>query len=393
MKTLKPKIALFILFAISILFFSNDFGLIDIEKTAIITAIAIDKSQDGEYEVTCQIAVPEASNAISENQKAQLSGKGSTVAHAIKEVGSVSGWFPQTIFCNLIILGNDLLEENVMNVIDYFSGTMRVQGSAQIVFAEKKAKELLEATTPLDNISSFAIQKILLKNPGFDQDVSPIDVKTFCVDYYSESTSSFIPLVKIITTEKEQSDSQSSQPNSQDTSGNKTKGKNTFDATTTSLFLRGKKVGELDRTLTRTLNTLTKNVNGTSFNVDDVNGENFLIGILYENCDIKLNATNNDLNLKIKVDMYCKVLDNNECAHLNNSVSSNALPLRVKQATELQIKNAVTELIETSRQTGCDFLHLKEKLYRFCNKQYSRYKDNYLQVLNYDVQVNVNGQR
>ena len=72
MKTFKPKIALFLLFLISILFFSNDFGLIDIEKTAIITAIAIDKAEDGDYLVTCQIAVPEATGAVSENQKAQM---------------------------------------------------------------------------------------------------------------------------------------------------------------------------------------------------------------------------------------------------------------------------------------------------------------------------------
>ena len=130
MKTLKPKLALFALFLISLLFFSNDFGLIDIEKTAIITAIAVDKTQDGEYEVTCQIAIPEASNALSENQKAQMTGKGSTIGNAIKNVGSLSGWFPQTIFCNLIIIGNDVLEQDVIGVLDYFHKTMRVQDSA-----------------------------------------------------------------------------------------------------------------------------------------------------------------------------------------------------------------------------------------------------------------------
>ena len=158
MKTFKPKIALFLLFLISILFFSNDFGLIDIEKTAIITAIAIDKAEDGDYLVTCQIAVPEATGAVSENQKAQMSGKGSTVGGAIKTMGSLSGWFPQTIFCNLIIVGNDLIDQDVIGVLDYFSKTMRVQDSAQVVLAEKKAKDLLSVSTPLDNISSFAIQ-------------------------------------------------------------------------------------------------------------------------------------------------------------------------------------------------------------------------------------------
>ena len=75
------------IFLVSILFFSNDFGLIDIEKTAIVTAVAIDVADDGEYLVTCQIAVPEATGAVSENQKAQITGKGSTVGNAIKSMG------------------------------------------------------------------------------------------------------------------------------------------------------------------------------------------------------------------------------------------------------------------------------------------------------------------
>ena len=72
MKKITPKLLLLTMFLIATLFFSNDFGLIDIEKTAIVTAVAIDLAEDGEYQVTCQIAVPAASNALSENQKAQI---------------------------------------------------------------------------------------------------------------------------------------------------------------------------------------------------------------------------------------------------------------------------------------------------------------------------------
>ena len=50
------------------------------------------------------------------------------------------------------------------------------------------------------------------------------------------------------------------------------------------------------------------------------------------------------------------------------------------------------ELVQTSVQTGCDFLKIKEKLYRFNNKQYSKYKDNYLSVMKVKVNVDVYGQ-
>ena len=394
MKTLKPKLALFALFLISLLFFSNDFGLIDIEKTAIITAIAVDKTEEGEFEVTCQIAVPEASNALSENQKAQMTGKGSTVGNAIKNIGSLSGWFPQTIFCNLIIIGNGVLEQDVIGVLDYFHKTMRVQDSAQVVLAEDKAKSLLDATTPLDNISSFAIQKILLKNPGFDQDVYAVDIKTFCVGYYGRTKSSVMPIVKVITEKQDNNSSSSSQ--GQDTSSQgdtKTKGKNAFDATTTALFLNGRKVGELDKSLTNTLNMLTKRVNGSAFAVNDVDGINYLLTIKNSKSKIKVSANQNSLSVDLTISLYCQISDQTSTLNEGVFVNSDVLPDNLKHATEDMIRQNTMDLVQTIKQTGCDFLYLKEKLYRFCNKQYSRYKDNYLDTMNVNIKVDVYGQK
>jgi hypothetical protein len=101
MKARNAKFILLIVLALFVFFFSSDFGLIDVEKTSIITAIAIDKGDDDNYEVTAQIAVPEATDTNSENLKAQLQGKSSTIGGALKDIGDLSGWFPKLAFCNL----------------------------------------------------------------------------------------------------------------------------------------------------------------------------------------------------------------------------------------------------------------------------------------------------
>ena len=160
------------------MFFSSDFELVNIEKTAIITAIAVDKL-DENYEVTAQIAVPEATDVNSENKNALISGVGGTVAGAIKNIGNQAGWFPKLAFCNLIAIGNELSSDNVIKVVDYFVKTLKIQDSALLVLAEDKAKDLMKASSPMDNISSFAIQKILLKDPGFDRDICAVNLKTF----------------------------------------------------------------------------------------------------------------------------------------------------------------------------------------------------------------------
>ena len=57
LKRTAPKFALFLGGALLFSFFSNEFGLVDIQKTAVILAAGIDRSGEG-YELTAQISVP-----------------------------------------------------------------------------------------------------------------------------------------------------------------------------------------------------------------------------------------------------------------------------------------------------------------------------------------------
>lgn len=397
MKLLKPKLALIVIGIISLMFFSNNFGLIDIEKTAIITAIAIDY-ENGEYEVTAQIAVPQASNTTTENQKTQISAKGSTIANAIKNTSTETGWYPQLIFCNLIVLGESMQTKNVITVLDYFSKTYRVQDSAQIVLFNGKGSELLKTATPLDNISSFAIQKILLKNPGFDKNVCSIDVKEFCTGYYSKTKASFMP---IITTEQKQDDGDGSSKQQEQTSGqegsSKQQSHTVFNATSTALFLNGKKAGELPEELTHVFNILTTNVNGSTLAVNNVTNENgkstnYLLTIMRSAPKTTLTVNENDFTVNVCLNLYCKISDQNSESNKSSLSQNTPLSKELKTKTQQNLKNSIENLFETQKQTGCDILKIKEMLYKFHYKHYHRYKDNYLNAMRLNINVNVNGQ-
>lgn len=401
----KTKFIMLLVLFIFVFFFSNDFGLIDVEKTSIITAVAID-FEDEKYVVTAQIAVPEATDTNTENQKAQLSGTGVTVGDALKDLGDVSGWFPKLSFCNLIILGSGVIQDNVIKAIDYFTKTLRVQDSALIVLSEKNAKDLLTLATPLDNISAFALQKIILKNTGFDNDVAQADVKTFCADYYSISASSYMPLIKVIPAGESKSDSnsgggvQNSGGMNSGNSANDQKGDkdNLFDAKTTALFLGGEKVGELDENLTLTFNMITAPIKGTVIPIKDVldeNGKksNYLLSVMRSIRSVKVKADENDFKVKIYLNLYCKITDHTS-SNSDYSLSQNIpIPDAVLNKAEEEIKNNINELLQTSTNTGCDFLKLKQKLYRYNYKHFARYKDNYLSVLKPEIAVTVTGQR
>ena len=399
---LKMKIILALSFILFLFFFSNDFGLIDVEKTSIITAIAIDKEEQN-FIVTAQIAVPEATDTNSENLKAQLSGKGTTIGSAIKDLGAVSGWFPKLAFCNLIILGDSLSQTNVIDALDYFAKTLRVQDSALVALAENTAKELLTVTTPLDNISAFALQKVMLKAQGFDRDVAPTDIKSFCAGYYSRNGSSFMPLIKTVNSGDNTSDESSSGSSaksgssSQESSSSNKNKDSLFDARTTALFKNGYKVGELDPELTLTFNSLTQNFSDTTLPVNNVIGKdgkssNYLLTVISSNHHISLDVKNG-LTLNLSLKLYCKVSDhasdNSEEALSQNS----PLPQAVKVKAQDMLTERIYQLVEVEKQTECDFLKIKEKLYHYHNKQYSKYKDNFLTIMKTNVKVIVEGQK
>ena len=415
-QTSRAKFIMLTVFLMFTFFFSNDFGLIDVEKTSIITAIAIDREDDGSYVATAQIAVPEATDTNTENQKAQISGKGSTIGGAIKDFGDTSGWFPKLSFCNLIIIGNGFSESNVIKVLDYFAKTLRVQDSALVAMSEKKASELLEIASPLDNISSFALQKVLLKATGFDRDIASTDIKSFCSGHYSDSHSAFMPLIKIIPSSiGKSSDEQgnSSGSNSTETGkdtgsggGNSEKSGNSeeknknylFDATTTVLFKNGVKVGEMDENATLVYNALTSKFEGSTIPLNDVkdaNGQksNYLISVMRSTPKIYLTANPNQLTLHVNLDVYCRVNDHSADGSDQSLSENNPLPKALIEKAEQFFTDGINDLIQTSKQTECDVLKIKEKLYRFHYKEYSRYKDNFLSVLKSEIKVTVTGQK
>ncbi len=424
MKLKKTKFILLAMIAVFCFFFSNDFGIIDIEKTAIITAVAIDLDEEGSYEITAQIAVPEATDANTENLKAHLSGTGKTVGAAIKNVGDISGWFPTLSFCNIIIVGTEVAEVDVIKVLDYFSKTLRVQDSALVVLADGKAKDVLTTSTPLDNISSFALQKIIYKNPGFDNDIVRTDIKTFCTGYYAQAKSGIMPLVKILGkngdgtgTETDGSSSglgggsagtEDGGPSSSGSGGQAggstsspgatggNKGSSLFDARTTALFYDGVKVGELEPRLTVIYNALTASFDGTTLEIDDVGfgnaTENYLMTVLKTKPKITLSANEQELTLSVGLEIYGKISDMTTHDRENSYAKNNPLPVAVKEKAETELKKGIEELVETSRQTGCDIFNIKQMLYRHHHKHYARYKDNFLDRMKLDVSVNVHGQ-
>ena len=108
---------------------------------------------------------------------------------------------------------------------------------------------------------------------------------------------------------------------------------------------------------------------------------------------MKLKATAEELKLTVDLSVYCKIVDQN-AERSDLTYSKNVpLPEAVKEKADEFFINNLNALIEKEKQTKCDFLFLKRKLYQYNYPFYAQYKDNFLSVLKTEINVSVTGQK
>ena len=261
-----------------LLFFTHDFGLIDIEHTAIIVALGVDKNKENtEYEISAQIAIPQASADNASESESVISAKGQTIGEALDKIAVNTGWYPLFSFCNMVILGENALKGNVMDSVNYFIRTDRLPDSATICACEGSAKDLLLTDTPLDSVSSFALQKILEQDYAKLDRIANVNIKNFADGYFSKSQRGFLPYVKTIPSGDAENASKGGNngSGSQKEGGNTGKGENAesksniYDASSAIIFSKGKAVGMLAPEETLLFNLKDKNSIDTFFKIDE----------------------------------------------------------------------------------------------------------------------------
>lgn len=380
----RAKFYMIIFAIIFINFLTLDFLLIDVEKTALIVAIGVDKV-DNEYEVTAQIAVPEASNQSTKSNESVIYAKGKTIYDAINEIGVRTGWYPKLAFCNLIILGNGVFEENVMSVIDFFIRSYKVEDSAILCASETTAKEVLLSISPLDNISSFALSKIFVRDHNNASSVLTTTVKEFSKLYYSYCKMGYMPVVKMVET-KDKGDNTSQASSLTDNSGKSSeKDKNTpvvYDAETCYIFNNGYKIASLNNSETLFLSLFEKKANESYFSLeianDNESNKNYLIAIKKVNSNIKLKFNKNTPYLMAKINLSLQIIDTDFSQSMEEIKKIGRLDENTLRLCEKHIETTLLNLYNKTARLDCDVFEVKNMLFRFHNDKFLKNQNDIL---------------
>ncbi len=369
-----------------LLFFSNDFGLINIQQTTVVTAIGIDRSEEeGKIDVSAQIAMPEGKKASS-----VLVQGAETVGEAIAEFNAKTGWYPTLVHCKLVLIGAEATGEDVFSSLDYFLRSEFVEDSCLVAVCEKTAAETLQADSPIGELTSTAIAKVLSSQAQKTGQVSVCNLRDFAKGYFSVSESGFLPLVSI---KKEAEEANSGKDSSQSGSDSQSGGSSSqsggggqgssdvFDASQTVLFYRGKRTETLDADET------------LAFNLADTDTD-----LAYGDVSVYENGNKVTYNLKIKIGKKAQKLkiedgvpvftfqirakaqitDADRSADIVEIAKTAIVPERVLRAAEEKFKAELDGIMEKTRSSGCDLFRMKQKLYRSRPKDFETYKDGLL---------------
>ncbi len=400
------------------LFFTNDFGLVDIHKTAIVTAVGVDVEEE-EVQVTAEIAVPQPSQSGDNIKYTQVQGSGINVADALNEINSKTGFYPKLQFCKLILLGESCRQEHLFNLLAGFYRKNFSELTALVAACEGKASDMLALKSETSDMTSEAITKVLSDEISKSANATPVNLKAIALTQYSKSASCYMPFVeanKAGTSENggngenvggeggNQGGSQGGSSGSSGSSGGGESGSSggsqssgassaqeqpmEFTARKTAIFSDGTFKGILDERQAFALAAIENDIRLAVLPCD-ADGVHYTLGLKNVKCGLELKVNGGAPELTLSFKAKARVSGEDRPLEPEKIIYDDVVPDNVLKGAKDALSERFNNLINTSKETDCDFLGIKELLYKKESKYYEAFKDDILtrMKVNFDIKI------
>lgn len=369
---------LYVLIAVITLFafFSNDFGLVDIQKTAIILAAGLDTTESG-VRLTTQISVPKAGDRASGGSSAvNVEGNGATVAECVADIYSQTGWVPKFVFCNLILFGEETAKtQNVMGVLDYFLRSESVSDSCFVAVCEGTASELITSQSAIEDTTSAALEKLFSDAAEKSGKVMKNNLKEFAVGYFGVSQSSYMPFIRADEQEEQSGAAGGGSGGSSGGGESQTKSGKIYSARETALFSKGKLSALLSEEETFVFSLLKGNVTAGALDLER-DSEPINVLVFQNDGGVSLESKNKPTaTFSISVSLR---MNNRGAIVSAEELAREQVPQGALDAAKEKLLAGAQRLWEISSNADCDLFFLKRSLYRSSVKKYKEWNETLL---------------
>lgn len=385
-KTVPAKLYLLLAAIVVFSFFSNDFMLVDIRKTAIILAAGIDREEDS-FKVTAQIAVPKGSDRTAGGTSSvEIDGEGETVSACFSQIYSKTGRVPKLVFCDLLVLGEEACKEDVMGCLDYFLRNEYMSDSCRLAACEGDAGDLLSSQNAIDDVSSLALQNLFSDAAEKSGRVVTTSLKEFAIGYYGVSKSGYMPYLR--KQEEEGGKTAEDEAGGGSSGGTQSEGDTpvVYSAGETAIFSEGKEVAVLSSEETFAFALLKGKVFSGALTSEE-KGKKVSLNILSNDGGVKLDVKKTpraQLSVRLKVRLQSR----SEAAPIEDVTQSILSEEGAKNAADM-IERRLASLFSTCKEGGCDLLRLNRMLYRSSLQTFRAWNGNILPAVEAEIRAEV----
>lgn len=404
-------------------YFTNDFGLMDIHKTSIITAIGIDNPEE-EVTVTAEIAVPQPSQSGENIKYTLVQGSGLTIADALDEINSKTGLFPKLQFCQLVLLGESCRDKDIFRVLGCLYRKDYSELTTLVAMCEGNASDMLAMKSETTDRTSEAIRNVLSDEINKSGNAIASNLKDIAISEYSKSSACVMPYVQVAVPGTSQDGGDGSgkggdpvpkqgqggsggQGQSGGSSGGGQGGseggqqgksggdggqggeqKVEFITHKTAFFSRGHFKGVLEDKESFALAVLINKIRVAvvQFDADDIH---YTLGLKYVKSGVSLKVNNGvpevTVSFKAKAQIQgVRAVVDPEKTNNDDEVDDNVL-----KAAEKEMEKRFGALVEQCVTSDSDILGLKEQLYKFNTKYFDAFKDDLLDRIQVKYEMNI----
>ena len=389
LKRLTGLLFALILILLSVLFFSNDFGILDLRKSSVVIGVGIDKEGE-ELKLTCQIAVPQPAENGENTQFTAVTGKGKTVACCLNEVNIKTGFYPKLVFCKLILLGESCFTDDINTLLTYFYSNEYTGLTLNIAACKGSAGDMMSMSLPHGDSMTDFLERLLSDEAQKSGNVAAVTLNDFGQSYLKKGATNYMPYIET-DGQAEESGSGSSggeqqggssggssgggqQGGSSGSSGGDEGGKQTeFLCNKTAMFTDGYFKGVLDEDATFGLCLIKNGIRHTYTECGNVQ-ERVVLGL--RNCkgDSELIIEHGVPVLKFKFKAVAQIVDD-ETQEREKKKESGSTPDEALKQGEEQLKGLFKQLFESAKGADCDVIGVKDMLYKKHFKYYDTFKD------------------
>ena len=413
-----------IIIALLGLYFTNDFGLVDIHKSSYIVAVGID-IEDDEVEVTAQLAIPQPSTSGDNTKYLHIQGSGYTIADALNEINAKVGAYPKLLFCKLILIGDSCKDADLFEMLGCFYRRNFSELTALVAMCEGKAQDMLAKPATIDPENSTAIQKVLSDELEKSGNVSRANLKTISESNYSVSGYSFMPYIQMNVQgtskpggggdnaggDKPEGGGSSGESGESGGLGGASGGSGSggsgggsggeqggsggeqveFTARQTAIFREGKFVGILDEKQSFALNMLVSDINIAVIpcDLEEENNTHFTMGLQGVKGGLDFKVDKGVPKLTVKFKAATQIQGAKKVMVPENIVYDDVISKELLRATEEALKERFESLIKTVVETDCDIIGVKKLLHKYNHKYYDAFKDDVLKRMEVEYKIEV----